>query len=402
MEDVDSSPISKKHVVLPSTTEQKVFSFGQDLIYAVNNGRVLTPKHIALPLSVKNWTGSAEVVMTLNRFGHGISYTAIEELKTAMAEKQIQHPTSGCVPPSNIVHKVFSIFCYDNNDLQEETLSGKGTTHCTNGTVIQRQTHGCHLQPDEKEKKGSQKKRPFIASQIDTEGYVSGKQVGPQPVLLLEEDLKPQNAIFANFHKLDFGWLLSRLAFRADDIFKFSRSQQVIPSWIAFNATFVSSDDPPLPSVVGYSQVIDASPTDLSVVYTTLVKSLQMADQIGQKDVIVVFDYAIYAKAMEIVSQKNQELNRIVLRMGDFHTACNFLGIIGARFADAGLEDLLIESEVIAQGCITGVFEGKHYNRAVRAHKIVMEALWRLQWKSFGNWLREKEKSDVDFKKCMM
>ena len=168
---------------------------------------------------------------------------------------------------------------------------------------------------------------------------VSGKQVSPQPVLLLEEDLKPQNTIFANFHKLDFGWLLSRLDFRADDIFKFSRSQQVIPSWIAFNATFVSSDDPPLPSVVGYSQVIDTSPTDLSVVYTTLVESLQMADQIRQKDVVVVSDDAIYAKAVEIVSQKNEELNKIVLRMGAFHTACIFLllGIIGS---DLLMQDL--------------------------------------------------------------
>ena len=43
VEDVDSSPVSEKRVALPSTTEQKVFSFGQDLIYAVNNGRVLTP-----------------------------------------------------------------------------------------------------------------------------------------------------------------------------------------------------------------------------------------------------------------------------------------------------------------------------------------------------------------------
>ena len=153
VEDVDSSPVSKKRVVLPSTTEQKVFSFGQDLIYAVNNGRVLTPKHEALPLSVKKWTGSAEDVMTLNRFGHGISYTALEERETAMEEKQIQHQCSGCVLPSNIVHGVFGIFCYDNNDLQEETLSSKGTTHCTNGIVIQQQIHGCHLQPDEKEKK---------------------------------------------------------------------------------------------------------------------------------------------------------------------------------------------------------------------------------------------------------
>lgn len=91
------------------------------------------------------------------------------------------------------------------------------------------------------------------------------------------------------------------------------------------------------------------------------------------------------------MSQKNEELNRIVLRMGAFHTACIFLGIIGTRFADAGLEDLLIESEVVAQGSIASVLEGKHYNRAMRAHKIVMEALWRLQWKSFGKWLREKD-----------
>ena len=139
-----------------------------------------------------------------------------------MVEKQIQHQSSGCVLLSNIVPGVFSIFCYDNNDLQEETLRGKGTTHCTNGIVIQQQTHGCHLQPDEKEKKGSQKKQSFIAPQIDIERYVSGKRVSPQPVLLLEEDLKPQNAIFANFHKLDFGWLLSQLAFSVDDIFKFS------------------------------------------------------------------------------------------------------------------------------------------------------------------------------------
>ena len=66
----------------------------------------------------------------------------------------------------------------------------------------------------------------------------------------------------------------------------------------------MSSDDPPLPSVVGYSQIIDASPTDLSVVCIRLVKSLQMADQIGQKDAIVVFDYAIHAKAVEMVSKK--------------------------------------------------------------------------------------------------
>ena len=37
------------------------------------------------------------------------------------------------------------------------------------------------------------------------------------------------------------------------------------------------------------------------IVYTVLKRSLQMADQLGQQDVIVVFDQAIYAKANEII-----------------------------------------------------------------------------------------------------
>ena len=45
-----------------------------------------------------------------------------------------------------------------------------------------------------------------------------------------------------------------------------------------------------------------------------------MADQLGQRDVIIVFDQAIYAKALEIVWQNPQQFQRVVLRMGTFHT----------------------------------------------------------------------------------
>ena len=68
-----------------------------------------------------------------------------------------------------------------------------------------------------------------------------------------------------------------------------------------------------------------------------------------------------------------------MLRLGAFHISCCFLAVIGKRFGDAGLSDLLIESEVIGSGSISAVIEGRQYNRGVRAHKIVMEALWRLR-----------------------
>ena len=121
-----------------------------------------------------------------------------------------------------------------------------------------------------------------------------------------------------------------------------------------------------------------------------------MADQIGQRDpVVVVCDLAIYAKAVEIMNKKENELGRIVLRLGAFHFACSFLGIIGKRFRDAGLENILIESDVIATGSVNEVLEGKHYNRSIRMHKLVMETLFRIKWKNFGQWLTEQENSSA-------
>jgi len=51
-------------------------------------------------------------------------YRQIEELETAIAEKQIERQKEGILLPSVCIPDVPAIFCWDNNDLQEETLSG--------------------------------------------------------------------------------------------------------------------------------------------------------------------------------------------------------------------------------------------------------------------------------------
>ena len=123
-------------------------------------------------------------------------------------------------------------------------------------------------------------------------------------------------------------------------------------------------------SVVGYCQLIDASPTELSTVYTLLKKSVEMAIQMGLDDTVVVLDQAIYAKALEVIWKQKEEFRSIVLRMGSFHIACVFLSVLGKRFGESGLRDLLIESKLIGSGLVKGVLEGKHYNRALRTHKV--------------------------------
>ena len=75
---------------------------------------------------------------------------------------------------------------------------------------------------------------------------------------------------------------------------------------------------------------------------------------------------------------------------------CNFLGILGKRFQDAGLRDLCIEAGIVAEGSVTRVLKGRHYNRAVRTHKCMYEALYRLIWEGFLPWLKGQDHTQVN------
>ena len=75
-------------------------------------------------MTVKSLTGNVELITILNRFGHGLSYSQIEEVETALAEMQIAKRQNGVFVPSVCYSDVAGVFCWD-NDLQEETLSGK-------------------------------------------------------------------------------------------------------------------------------------------------------------------------------------------------------------------------------------------------------------------------------------
>jgi len=142
---------------------------------------------------------------------------------------------------------------------------------------------------------------------------------------------------------------------------------------------------------VGYLPIIDASPTEMSTVTTILTQSIDIANKLDLKDIVLVMDQAIYAKAQEIRWQNEEFERRIIIRLGEFHTVMMFLGVIGKRFRDAGLEDVMIESGIVASGSMNGVMNGHHYNRSMRSHKIVAEALQKLRFEAFLQTCTEEE-----------
>ena len=103
---------------------------------------------------------------------------------------------------------------------------------------------------------------------------------------------------------------------------------------------------------------------------------------------------------MKVLWKKPRELQSVVLRMGSFHMTLAMLGVIGKRFAGSGWSDLVIESRVLAPGSVNGVVSGKHYNRGLRVHKLVSEALQRLQLQAFGDFC-ESQLVAIDFQEVL-
>ena len=91
-----------------------VISVAQDTIHCVTCGRIKTAKHVGLPLAMKHISGSAKVVSLLNRFGHGLSATQMQEVEAGMAQQLIEQRSSSIEKdvfvPSNIhgpEHRLF-------------------------------------------------------------------------------------------------------------------------------------------------------------------------------------------------------------------------------------------------------------------------------------------------------
>ena len=161
---------------------------------------------------------------------------------------------------------------------------------------------------------------------------------------------------------------------------------QTVPGWSGFNQG-ATKQEIPTKSVVGYCQLIDASPTELATLYTLLKKSTEMATQLGLTDTVVVLDQAIYAKALEVVWRHTEEFTSVVLRMGSFHIACVFLSVIGKRFGDGEWRALLLESTLVGSGSLNGVLEGKNYNRALRTRKEIVKVSSLILLVFLSSWL---------------
>ena len=141
------------------------------------------------------------------------------------------------------------------------------------------------------------------------------------------------------------------------------------------------------PTVIGYCPMIHASSTEFSTIKTVMKKAQNICTTFDQNDAVVSFDLAIYSKAKQIIWKYPDEFPDTLIRLGGFHITVNFLAVLGKRYKCLGTEDVFVESGAYGPGTVTSLMKGTSYNRGVRAHKLTMEALFRLIWQAFIRWL---------------
>ena len=119
----------------------------------------------------------------------------------------------------------------------------------------------------------------------------------------------------------------------------------------------------------------------------------QKSEALNLNETDLVLDHAIYPKAVEIVmNEKFTDLRiSINIRMGGFHAASIFLGVIEKRFKDAGLKDLVIDSRLLGEDQVDQMLKGKQYNNGMRIHFYIAEAISRKKFETF-EWLRNSKK----------
>ena len=296
--------------------------------------------------------------------GHCCSYDDVEIVNTARArEMEARNQQTGVVIPSNITPGPIAQFAADNNDFNEETLDGKQTTHATTLVVYQRQPFGPKPPPKIHADHTSRRRslEQPVQCQLMHECSVHGKHLALMSFVgRAEESFVSSEDSTAADNLRELAWFLLRL--NRKDLLKANDTcgDQSIPGWSAFNVELSSITLPR--TVIGYCPVIAGSPTEYGTIYTVLNTVKEMSKQLHQSTAVITFDLAIYSKAKEIHWRYPEEFQDLVIRLGGFHIALNYLALIGKMSQESGLEDVFIESGLYGSSLSMALLQGKSYN----------------------------------------
>ena len=188
----------------------------------------------------------------------------------------------------------------DNIDNLENTMTGSGTSHRVNSSLVTMKAPETNEEVEEGEeeycprtKRKCRGSLPPEAVSSEIPNYYGGKRVGPGK--LNEVKNLSQRCSYLNLKDIQRLRYIVWIEVRKLK----THATLLVPGWTGFNIK-VAKNVAITASNISYLDTIDALATDLKTAFEVLCRACEIRDRSGLKAVACVFDQSFYTKAMEV------------------------------------------------------------------------------------------------------
>ena len=340
-----------------------------------------------LSVTLHGLTRSRKIIEILKKFGLGISYKDFLALYEAWAMDDVK-TNSTC--PDELADGFPGTAILDNDDFQDDTLTGADTSHRTNVMFVQ---------PDdvvpldsEEDRSDLQLTKPkdmkiLSAAQHKIHPYKTFKR--GQPSVRKEVDVSLQTS--AAQRKRGVMHTLARLDIAGKSI---PANEQKVGSYAGFQAhihEFVVKS-------TAYFFLTFPKPPQKSVVHEVMCRMVAAAEHKLMPFIQLVGDQPVYSLIVQLKNENSQKFDLILPFLGPFHAHISFTSAINKRFHGSGLAEILVAADIISEGSVDQALRGKQYNRSIRCLSLVYEVFTRniIQRYSEGLQLSSELKSNLE------
>ena len=379
--------------VQKDAVDRKISAMASDVIYNTTRGTVKPWKHTAMGLGMASLTGSKLAVQILNRTGHCISYSETKGLETEFAYS-VHHDERDAPDGIRLDPNLATACVWDNNDANVETLDGKETLHSTVGHTYQnvledtQQANTTSIGFRE-----GRNRRKFVGDEREIPPF--RKSIGKARVLIstAAKDTSVGASTSASRPSTEEP-SEHNIQLKVLDLFWFLKLREGnTPLHAGFMSKFIED---PLPlQRISYMDPISRSPTNNDVVRETMMRTISVAKETGQDYAVVTYDLAVALKAYSIQAIESPLFDKMLIMLGNFHIELAFYGAVGTLINESGIEFILTEADILAEGSMMGFIKGKFYNRCTRIHELLANVLEQKLYQRFLLEIPEEENDSL-------
>eukprot|EP00794_Sanderia_malayensis_P017851 gene17851-19634_t len=319
-----------------------------------------------LSMTIHGLTRSREIIDLLKKFSLGISYQDVLDLYAAWAKFELE-TDEGC--PEEIASNVPGTVILDNDDFQDDTLTGAGTSHRTNVMFVQPENTANVICNENRPKLSLTKSldvEKIIAEQNRILPYKTFKRGVPEVrkhIDVTPTDTKKQRAR-GIIHSL------TRLDENGENVLPENQSTGSFSGFQSNIQLFPVKSKP-------FFYLTLPKPPGKSVVNEVMNRVVAVAKKKSMPFVQLVGDQPVYTLIVQLKYENAEQFDLIVPFLGPFHTQCSFMSAINKRFKGSGLSDVLVAAGAVAEGSVDRALGGKHYKQGIRCLRLMYEALIR-------------------------